>query len=309
MRIVLLNVITLGLLTSISTIQAKTYDFVPKARSGNNYLQAAFRCWMPETEDPLRGALVVLAGQNADGREFADDSTLRSQCQKWNFALIGCYFTGDANHFYSEARQGSGLALQNALRSFSDQSGKREVSNLPMALVGFSTGAQFAFSMTCFKSKDVIAFVADKGVFFTSRADSGTYDTPGLFIVGEKDADTDSVKNTTNLFKRAKGRRALWALHTEIGKPHQPAHSQVQAIYLDFIDGVITTRMDPSRPFTKPKKIRSDAGNYLHRSTGEVTDRDNRKAESSPEWSWIPSEELALRITESGRLTPEEAEQ
>ncbi|MEM1157510.1 MAG: hypothetical protein AAGH72_04570 [Verrucomicrobiota bacterium] len=287
-------------------VQAKTYDSIPQGRSGANYLQAAFRCWVPETEEPLRGALVMLDGQNGDGRVYTDDKTLRERCEEWNFALVGCYFTGDADHFYSEARRGSGLALENALRDFADQSGKREMDNLPLALIGFSTGAQFAFGMTCFKSNDVIAFVADKGAFFISRPDAGTFETPGLFLVGERDEATKSFENTFKIFKRGKERRALWAMHTEKRQKHEPAERQVQELYLDFIHSVIATRMDPTRPFAKPRQIRADSGVYLNRKTGEITPRDNRKAEEAPDWSWLPDQELALKFIDSSSLTPEE---
>lgn len=304
MRVRSLCAAMLALVCSTPVMQAKTYDYVPTARGGSNYLEAGFRCWIPDSDETLRGVLVVLAGQNSDGRDYTGDKTLRSKCQEWNFALVGCYFKGDADHYYSEARRGSGLALQNALRDFSDQTGKRELNNAPMVLMGFSTGAQFAFGMTCFKSNDVIAFVADKGAFYTSRPDAGTFRTPGLFIVGEKDQDTKSIENTRKMFLRGKERRALWAMHAEKRASHKPADKKVRDIMLDYLDSVIQLRTDPKAPYANPERIRSDAGFFVERQSGEITTRSNREAESSPAWSWLPDEKLAQTIIDSGRITP-----
>jgi len=306
MRLPNLCAFSLALLFALSSAESKTYDFSSPPRGSVNYLKAEFRCWIPETSDPLRGVLVVIPGQNADGRDYADNSSFQEKCQEWNFALIGCHFTGNTDRYYSEARGGSGRALEDAMRDFSDQSGKRELANAPMVLFGFSAGAQFAHSMTSFKSNDVIAFVADKGVYYTSRSDAGTYRTPALFLIGEDDTKTESHQNTLKLFTRGKSQRALWAMHTEMDRAHQPASSSINEHLFDFVASVVETRMDAERPFAKPTRVRADAGFYLNRETGEMANRSDRSAESSPDWSWFPTQELAEKIKKTGKLSPKE---
>lgn len=292
------------MLTLNSPLFAKTYDYKAKAEGGTNFLTAEFRCWIPETEKPLRGALVYIPSQNADGREYLEEDRLQEKCKEWNFALIGCHFTGDADKYYTEARRGSGRALEDALRDFADQSGKSELSNAPMALYGFSAGAQFAYSMACYKPEDVISFVSDKGVFFTSRPSANTFETPALFIVGEDDKDTKSKENSLKAFTRGKKRLALWAMHTESNKEHEAAGKSIQKQAFAYMNAAIELRTDPERPFAKPDKVRSDVGIYLQRETGEIVERDNRDAEESPDWSWIPDKELAEKILKEKSLLP-----
>lgn len=291
-------------LLPVTIARATLYDFSPKPRAGANFISAAFRCWIPDTNQPLAGVLVVIPGQNADGRDFAQDSDLQSRCKTWNFALIGCYFTGDATRFYSDAGRGSGRALKDAMLNFSDQSGKRELATTSMALMGFSAGGQFAYGMTCYKSKDVLAFVCDKGAFFTSRPNGGALDTPGLFIVGEEDK-TKSPVNTLKVFTNGRTRRGIWAMHQELKQAHKPAEKEVRELALDFIQESILLRTDKDRPLNNPDKVKYDAGVFLHRTTGEIKPRPDRTVEDSADWSWIPTQKLAEDILSSRDLFPE----
>lgn len=284
-------------------LSAATYDFKAEPRRGANYLSAEFRCWIPDSTKPLAGALVIVPGNNEDGREAVTTDSYQSWCREMNFALVGCFFTGDDNHYYSTARGGSGLALIDALRSFSDQSGRRELFDAHMALIGFSTGAQFVFTFACDKPDRVLGFVANKLVYPTARPIGATYDTPGLFIVGEED-ETPSGENTLKVFKNGRDRRALWAVSTAFGQKHVDDSKRLAPFFLEYLKAVASLRLEEINPNLSMERLQPWDGVFLHRETGERISGEERSAAADPDLNWLPGAEIADQLMKSNRLSP-----
>ena len=295
--------ILIGFLFLVLTSRASTFDYRAELRRSANYLTAEFRCWIPESSKPLAGALVILPGNNIDGREATDVNAYRSWCQEMNFALIGCFFTGDQQHYYSNARGGSGLALIDAVRSFSDQSDRRELYNGHLALIGFSTGAQFVFSFACDEPERVLGFVANKLVYPTARPIGGTYDTPGLFVVGEED-ETPSETNTLKIFNEGRDRRALWAVSTAFGQAHADDSQKLAPLFLDYLKAVADLRLNESNPSLDLERLQSWDGIFIHRETGAFVPGEERLASGNPELNWLPGKEIAEKIIRANKLSP-----
>jgi hypothetical protein len=285
------------------TATAEIYEYSATPRGSANYLTADFRCWIPQTDKPLAGVLVIVPQQDTDGREKAEAVLYQQRCAKWNFALVGCYFTGGESKFYSNPRGGSGLALKAALRSFSDQSGKRELFNANIAVMGLSTGAQFAFGIACTDASNVIAFVSNKGVYFQARPVGATYDVPGLFIIGANDP-TKSQENTEKVFKQGRDRGALWALTTAAGQEHEQGGSQTLNLMLNYLDACITARIDPERPSNPLEKLKVWEGTLLNRTNATIAPSDDRKAERNSDLNWFPDLKAAELFINSSTHTP-----
>ncbi len=293
------------LLTCLSplSIQAAVYEYSADPRGSANYLSADFRCWIPDTSEPIRGVLVIVPQQDADGRDQVNIKAYQEKCKKWNFALVGCYYTGGTTKFYTNPRGGSALALIEAIRSFSDQSDRRELFKAHMAVVGLSAGAQFAFGMACDQPDRVIAFVSNKGVYFQARPVGATYDVPGLFIVGERD-ETASKENTQKLFNQGRARGALWATTTAEREEHELGNATTISLYLDYLETAIEVRLNKQNYANTLEKLKPWDGVFLSMKTSAMVKGDDRDAERNSDLSWLPTTEFAQQLLDSNRHTP-----
>ncbi|MEM6821363.1 MAG: hypothetical protein AAF558_05425 [Verrucomicrobiota bacterium] len=285
--------------TESSLANTERYYYQATPSPSDNFTQAAFSCWIPKEISPsekIRGVMVVIPSQDADGRDAIKDSSYKKKCKEWKFALVGCYFKGGKGKFYSSVKGGSGRALRDAFKDFSTQSDRRELYDPKMVLIGFSAGAQFAYSMACDRPEDVIAFCANKGVFFTSRALGSTYRTPGLFITNEGD-ETESLKNTKKIFKDGRGRDAHWAHASRKGGSHKFGNKNTKSFILTFIEETFPLRIKETNPSLSLERLRFDEGFFVDAS-GKILPGDNRKLERDPEVSWVASELLAEELVE-----------
>lgn len=271
---------------------AEIFDYESPSRSGTNYLSAQFRAWIPESTPRLNGALVVVPENNADGRPHAETGAFRSWAERNGFAVIGCFFTGSENQYYSEARGGSGQALIEALRAFSDLSDRRELFRAHLLIYGFSTGAQFAYGMACEEPDRVISFIADKGIYFTSRPRGDTYEVPGLFIVGEDDP-TPSGEKTRKLFSSAREREALWALVELPGEAHQWSSDRRLDTLLKFFEAAASLRLADKNPTLDLEKVNPWDGIFLEQSKGAIVSGEERKPARDALFSWLPNRPTA----------------
>jgi poly(3-hydroxybutyrate) depolymerase len=226
-------------------------DSIP---SGKNFNKALFRLWYPDDAKSLKGIIVLMPGSNSDGRAAAADPFWQNLATKFDFALLGCYFT-DSQHpdmsieDYCNAREGSGQALLEVLKQIAEKSGRKELADAPLALWGHSAGGQFNYEFTCWKPERVIAFVVNKGGFYyTALAPAATRDVPGIFFTGENDMDArkDIVKGIFSMNRRA---GALWTFAEEPAAGHEVGQTQALAgIFFDEIIPLRLTQMTTDNP-------------------------------------------------------------
>ena len=106
-------------------IYSQTYN--DSLLSGKNFNKAAFRMWIPEDLGSMQGILIIMPGYEGDGRGAVADSFWQSVARKFQFALLGCYFTnypGDDlyERNYCNVKEGSGTALVNAINNLAVKS-------------------------------------------------------------------------------------------------------------------------------------------------------------------------------------------
>lgn len=218
-------------------------DSIP---AGNNFNKALFRLWYPDDLESIAGIFVLVPGSNGDGRSAAEDRFWQAIASKYKFALIGCYFT-DKQHTdmsieeYVNVKEGSGQALVDVIRQFSEKSGIKSLADAPLVLWGHSAGGQYNYEFACWKPERVIAFIVNKGGFYyTALAPAATRNVPGIFFTGEKDMDArkDIVKGIFSMNRRA---GAVWTFAEEPGAGHEVG--QTRALAGIFFDQVIPERM------------------------------------------------------------------
>jgi hypothetical protein len=139
-------------MSSFNVDNGKVFDI--QIEPGRNFSQAAFKLWIPDDLQRLKGILVVVSGSNMDSRPFLEQaswmefvervsqrfefevraSVWQDIARRHEFGLIGCIFTDrlHENMFieeYCDVRQGSGQALLDALAMFSQLSGHPEIED------------------------------------------------------------------------------------------------------------------------------------------------------------------------------------
>ncbi|MGF1678914.1 MAG: hypothetical protein ACFCUX_06945 [Candidatus Methylacidiphilales bacterium] len=272
----------------MSSSGAAVWDYEKPPRAGDNFQSASFRCLTPDNSQPVKAVLILLPALNTDGRDAVKKlGTYQKLVANHNLAVMGCFFTGSEDMDYTQARNGSGLALIEAVRSFSDQSGRRELFNAHFVLIGLSAGAQLAHSFACDRPERVVAFIADKGVYFNGRPLGATYDVPAMFHVGGQDT-TPSPANSLKAFEAGRARGALWAYHTSPNEKHIAALPTAQRAFAAFLDSILTARIKEN-PIQPLERLRAFDGVFLDLNSGATVSGENRAAELNPSLSWLPN--------------------
>jgi len=292
----LLIILIIQLSLNLST-QAKTvYDSIP---SGKNFEKAAFSLWFPDNYKTIRGIILLVPGSNSDGRSLVKEASWQELAMKYNFALIGCYFT-DKPHVdmnveeYANAKDGSGQALLDCMAKFAVQTGFHELITIPVVLWGHSAGGEFNYEFVCWKPERVLAFVVNKGGFYYSAlAPKPARNVPGIIFTGENDMESrkDILKGIFSINRRA---GAIWTFAEEPGAGHEPGKTQKLA--QNFFDNVIPLRLHNNNTDKNSKYIYQPllpesgfAGDKKNKRINPVTN--NQLTDFSI--SWLPTETFA----------------
>ncbi len=230
-------------------VQQQAWDYeAPPDRACQT---AKFRCWIPPGLKSLRAILVLLPGQNADGRPAVEDPQWQDFAAKESLALIGVFFEGDAARDYSQAERGSGLALIRAIEDFSRKPGGRDLLLARIFLRGSSSGGQFAYSFAQYQPQRVAGFSCLNGVYFTSFPTGGGQRVPGLFSVDGAETD-DRVQKNLQFFTTNRERGALWSFARYPGSSENGSEAEFD---WKFISAVLAVRLNRLSPFSTVENL------------------------------------------------------
>jgi pimeloyl-ACP methyl ester carboxylesterase len=261
---------------------------------GVNYNKAVFRLWYPDDCKTLSAIAVLMPGSNGDGRGQIDDPMWRDFAIKHGIALLGCWFT-DSEHpdmfieNYIDVSKGSGKALLDVIRKFSETSRHPELANASLLLWGHSAGGQFNYEFVCWKPDRVIAFVVNKGgIYYTAMAPAEARKVPGILFTGEDDleARTDIIKGLFSMNRRA---GALWAYAQEPQAAHEPGQTQRMSVI--FFDEVLSLRMDKGSTELKP--LSKESGFLGDNKTSMIYPVSQAPSVEYPV-SWLPGHSTAV---------------
>lgn len=252
------NLFLLAITCAINLIciaQAKIFnDSIP---SGKNFDKACFRLWCPDKYKNIKGIIVLVPGSNGDGRSLVEEIFWQQLAQKHQFGLLGCYFTDkphdDMNvEAYANAKQGSGQALEDAVKKLAIQSGITLLPTVPLVLWGHSAGGQFNYEFVCWRPQRVLAFVVNKGGFYyTALAPKAAREVPGIIFIGENDFEprNDILKGIFSINRRA---GAFWTLAIEPNAGHEIGQTQNLA-------GIFFDQIIPIRTQTNTHKLKKSS--------------------------------------------------
>ncbi|HKP59698.1 MAG TPA: MYXO-CTERM sorting domain-containing protein [Polyangiales bacterium] len=175
--------------------------------------------WSPNVS-VLRGVVVFTGGQGTNGksgdtRGLVENKLYQRFAESIGFALLGNQFTG----MYTEAANGPGQALVDALTQFSKTTGHPELERAPVLVQGFSNGGYFSFTFAAWKPERVIAFVVNKSGFAKAQLTPEFAAVPGLLFWGSNEPPSPTVIH--QLVQQGRAQHALWAELKEWGKGHE----------------------------------------------------------------------------------------
>ncbi len=84
----------------------------------------AFRGWVPDDSEPLRGTLGLIPGRHGDGRGMAADPRWQTLATALRFAIVACQFTnGDPDNYQGDDRGEVAKAINAAVEHLAKESG------------------------------------------------------------------------------------------------------------------------------------------------------------------------------------------
>lgn len=245
---------------------------------------AAFRLFMPDGVDAVRAVVVLNPGLNGDGRGLADDAEWRAFATRNRVALLASYLKGGGTYY--EAEVWTGRALLDELKGFATDCRHAELATAPLALWGHSAGGQFNYNFACWKPERTLAFIANKGAYYTARADDRVRRIPALWIAGGKDSEL-RINNITSRYSENRRLGALWGLAVEPGVDHGVGASK--RLGMVFLEDAFALRLDAAGRLRAVDTTQGWLGDLVKRTITPV----NRVTEGARNRSWLPGEATA----------------
>jgi hypothetical protein len=265
-------------------------EFDYNAPPGEGYGTADFHFWSPAYQQPVRGLIIMVPGSDGDGRGMANDGAWQALARKYRLALVGCFFKGGN---YSECSGGSGDALHDAIHSFADQSGHPEVATVPLLLWGISAGGQFNYNYVLWKPDNVMAFVVNKGGYYNgAEAESRCRSTPGLFFLGQSDADY-RITAITRIWTAGRKNGALWALAPQPNSGHE--FSKTDPVARVFFEAVLKVRLPDDSLSSDPAPMNpmEEGQGWLGNLTTHEVHAESSDGQADLNAAWLPDEATA----------------
>lgn len=272
-----------------------TYESIPDDK--DNFSFAKFSIWCPENVKTYKGILYLGAGYEYSSIPMMEDENWRDLAREKGFIILTSHMRSrieeDTEILYSQAAYGSGQEMLNALKYFAKESEHPELEHAPLAMWGFSAGAQFSYNFACWKPESVITIVAVKGGYYFPEPENEMLKIPALFFTGEYDLQIrkDVVKE---LFEKNIGEHPLWCLANEPNSDHEIG--ETGKLTIPWLKEVIKQRLpknvDPSKGPIKLKDIDQSLAWLGDRTNNEIVaikDYQNNQNNSS----WLPNETVA----------------
>ena len=275
----------------------KIYTYTSTPSDKDNFSYAQFSIWCPENIKTYKGILYLGAGYEYSSIPMMDEEKWKEIARENQFILLTSHMKSRTEEnteiSYWQAEYGSGQAMLDALGHFAKEAKHPEIEHAPLAMWGFSAGAQFNYHFACWKPERVITYIAVKGGYYFSEPNNEALKIPALWFTGESDLQR-RIDAANNLFNKYIDKEPLWCLANEAASGHEIGKTDELAI--PWLKEVIKQRI--------PKKANSSKGpielkdmNQSRVWLGDRTDAyiapilDYKKDKRNS--SWIPSEDLA----------------
>jgi pimeloyl-ACP methyl ester carboxylesterase len=222
---------------------------------GDLFAKAAYRIWIPEGAETLRGIIVHQHGCGRNGLWMVWDHHWRALAAKWDCALMGTHYQqADSCASWFNPLNGSGRAFRTALKNLAEQSGHPELDSVPWALWGHSGGAFWVCRMLQLYPERIVAVVARSGGYKVNHPAS--FGVPVLFNYGRGERPR---LNGLTYYPGGRRENAPWLIAPDPVTGHECGNSRLLAI--PFFDVCFDLRL-PAGQREALRKV-DQAGSWL----------------------------------------------
>jgi predicted esterase len=275
----------------------KVYTYTSTPDDKDNFSYGQFSIWCPENIKTYRGILYLGAGYEYSSVPMMNEKKWQDIARENEFILLTSHMKSRTESgteiAYWQAEYGSGQELLDALSFFAKEAKHPEIEHAPLAMWGFSAGAQFNYHFACLKPERVITFIAIKGGYYFSEPNNETLKIPALFFTGEYDLQRrkDAVDE---LFNKNIKNELLWCMADEPASGHEIGRTEKLAI--PWLNEIIKQRLPKEENASKGPIALKDINQSLvwvgDRTDGNIVPFSDYKKDRK-NVSWLPNENLA----------------
>lgn len=265
------------------------------------------RLWISPKITRCNAIILLTPGYSGDGRPMADDAAFQKLAEDTGCALLACHLKGEQNGGYADPARWSGNVILRAIRDLGKSSGHSELAEAPLAFWGHSAGGMFNYNFACWKPERVIAFVANKGGYYSTRTSEKLFRVPGIWFAGSKDEDV-RIQNIASFFVAGRRRGAPWALAVEPNAGHEVGRTK--EVGIAYLEAMIPLRLGlkkngetaADQKLGAPPEAASADGPKIVPVTdqawvGDLASHDIKQADAQPDPhkinAWLPDEPFA----------------
>ncbi len=197
-------------------------------RSGDRDV-APYSIFVPEEVEVVRGVVF-----NPFYEKAVEQKHWRTAAAHWNFALMGANLFGVRKSSFAEV-------VSDGLKEMAAASGRPEIANAPLCVVGMSAGGGMAVSIAEALPERVIA--AAPVCLEVGPRDAATRGIPMITVFGERDGK--QMEKLTAKLPEQRAQGARWAIAVQWGRRHEFA--KANNMILPFFDAVIAQRYPSER--------------------------------------------------------------
>jgi len=281
---------SLTVLLPFSGFAGGTFDFDGEALRKVKLDTVRFRGWVPESDTPLRGTLVLIPGRHGDGRGMADNEAWQKLAREVGFAIVACQFSDGEPFPYQTDQSGEvPIAIDKAVETLGELSGRAELVKAPLAFWGTSAGSNVSAMYCLYNPSRVAAFASSKGTFGPGGDNNPRRDDiPMLFAIGQKDK-TEWVEGSVGHVEAGIGRRAPWTLALHPTEGHGTGGSV--ALSQVFLKSAIEVRLGGANS-RGLQRVSRTSGVLANPETMEIFPANQYRGNRSKA-VWLPDEAAA----------------
>lgn len=232
---------------------AATYEVDLGSLGKINLKSAQFRIWLPETVKEVRGMILLTPGKNLDGRSAASEAEWQGLAAKQQFGIMAAYFQDTDKKAGYEFRQEVAELMEKALKQGALSSKHPELGTVPVALWGYSTGANVSRTYAQNFASRTVAIGLTKPTAGGPDSTGGGAELPVLIATGMKEKPEYRNSNENN-WEQQRKYSAPWAL--TVHPLEGPELGGSLSVVLPFLSECITLRLGPPKLTHSPGEIR-----------------------------------------------------
>ncbi len=278
-------------------LRAALFDVAIEPREGERFKSAAYRLWIPDGVEVVRGLILHQHGCGRNGLDAAHDVHWQALAAVWDCVLVGTHYEAATDcGDWSLPEHGSERAFLAAIEAFAAQTKHPEIAEAPWVLWGHSGGASWVTATLCRFPERVVAVFARSGVRGSDF--SHARGVPIMFCLGvreEKDFP-ELWASVRARFAELRQAGATACLAIDPKASHDCGNSRLLCI--PFFDACLRRRLPDPGSSVRALAPMDTSRAWLGDSATAVIAPAESYAGDKAQTSWLPDEATARRWRE-----------